>query len=99
MKILRSVNRRGSSIETAGYFTVLKAGNWFPATRLPKGLRQISVKSDLTSGADQPGRDAAVLARAMSIEDREIRPARFALIVISAATITYALLWWTSVPR
>jgi hypothetical protein len=35
MKILRSVNRRGSSVQSAGFFTVLRANTWFAASRLP----------------------------------------------------------------
>jgi len=35
MRILRSVNRRGFIVASAGWFTVLKPNTWFPASRLP----------------------------------------------------------------
>jgi len=41
MKILRSVNRRGFRIESAGYFTVLKPNTWFAATRLSGGFHHL----------------------------------------------------------
>ena len=38
MKILRAVLRRGSSVGTAGKFTILNSSTWFAASRLPDGI-------------------------------------------------------------
>jgi hypothetical protein len=38
MRILRAVIRRGSSVGTAGKFTILTPGTWFAASRLPDGI-------------------------------------------------------------
>jgi hypothetical protein len=51
MKILRSVNRRGFRMESAGWFTVLRPNTWFAAARLPGGLRYLVGQS---KGAASP---------------------------------------------
>jgi hypothetical protein len=42
MKILRSVNHRGFSVGSAGWFTVLRPTYRFAASRLPAGFRHRS---------------------------------------------------------
>jgi hypothetical protein len=40
-KNLHTWNRRGFSVASAGYFTVLKPTGWFAASRLPGGFRYV----------------------------------------------------------
>jgi hypothetical protein len=105
MKILRSLTRRGSRVESAGYFTVLMSGEWFPASRLPQGFHRHpgQLKDNDALGLEtlnQAGNpQAAFLSQTMKLSKLDRRPMRFALIVMSAAAITYALLWWIGNPR
>lgn len=101
MKILRSVNRRGFDVGTAGWFTVLKPNSWFPATRLPRPLKWsgIPVKEiagkDALNGADSPF-SAAPMAVAETVENGHLL--RAASIVCGALAITSAMLWWIMHP-
>ncbi len=45
MKILRSVNRRGFNLGTAGWFTIQKPSTWFAASRLPNTSYHLSGQS------------------------------------------------------
>jgi len=92
MKILRSVTRRGFSVGTAGYFSVLKPNTWFPASRLPDspyhlGDRYIGTAEPVSL---EPARPPQILAPA-GHDHRLMRPA---LVVLAAAVITSVLLWW-----
>jgi hypothetical protein len=102
MKILRSVNRRGFNIGTAGWFTVLRQNTWFPASRMPGRFRYEG------QGTTQPlvpgqtvlnhvyGQEAKVPSRQPRLSAQDtVRPA---LITLAAAALTSVLLWWIMHP-
>jgi hypothetical protein len=107
MKILRSVNRRGSTIESAGYFTVLKSNTWFPASRLRESFGDLVGQSEGIAPAPEsisvPELKAArcadkqettlPLQTMMPCTDDQ-RPVRLVLIVLAAAAITLITLFW-----
>jgi hypothetical protein len=106
MKILRSVSRRGFSVGTAGWFTVLRPNTWFPASRLPKAARGFesptkgaaeTAEGQGALGGDR-GQAKAVrwLAMERSAEDRH--RIRSASAVLGALAITSAMLWWIMHP-
>jgi hypothetical protein len=106
MKILRSVNRRGFSIGSAGFFTILKPNTWFPATRLPARFSRARVGSGgaaevSTRVADQntPAQQRAMPSSYMKLIARDHRVMRPALIILAATAITLILLLWIAHPR
>jgi hypothetical protein len=96
MKILRSVNRRGFSVGTAGWFTVLRPNTWFPASRLPGKFHYPRGRSN--GAAELDGRETTVRFQAMTLGVRDRRLMRPALIVLAAIAITSVLLWWIMHP-
>ena len=91
MKILRSVNRRGFNVGSAGYFSVLKPNTWFPASRLPVPFRYRASQSAETS----PVRQGAVIPpniMTLSVEHRGLL--HLILVGLAAIAITSGLLWW-----
>jgi len=90
MKILRSVNRRGFSIASAGYFTVLKPNSWFPASRLttprPHPGRPVDGPQSAVTETQAP--------RIITLNGHDPRLLRRALIALVAMTITSLLLLW-----
>jgi hypothetical protein len=111
MKILRSVNRRGSTIGSAGYFSVLNSNTWFPASRLRESFGDSLGQSE---GAALPHRPKPILAQEAptDADNQETamplqiltpstaghRPIRAALIVLTAAAITLIMLCWIAQP-
>ena len=97
MKILRSVNRRGFNVGTAGWFTVLKPNTWFPASRLSKAMPPLGVRARGT-GPGTNGASGLVrwLAMERSVEDRNRM--RLASAILGALAITSAMLWWIMHP-
>ena len=93
MKLLRSITRRGFEIGTAGWFTVLKPNTWFPASRLPGRFRYRSSTSAGTTAMDR-----AISLRIILPITKDRRLVRSALVVLAAAAITSALLWWIMHP-
>jgi hypothetical protein len=95
MRILRSVNRRGFSVGSAGWFTVLRPNQWFPATRLPEGHRHISSQA-MAVEASRGRVDTAVTAppQITSLSSRDPGLVRPALTVLAAIAIASFLLWW-----
>jgi len=93
MKLLRSITRRGFNIGTAGWFTVLKPNTWFPASRLPGRFRYRGSQS-----AESTAVDPAISLRIMIPSTTDRRPARSALVILAAAAVTSALLWWIMHP-
>jgi len=102
MKILRSVNRRGFSVGTAGWFTILRPNTWFPASRLRKtpvgfGIQaqgteeQVPASGVLGDGRVQ-ARAVRWLASEWSAADRN--RVRAASAIASALAITAGMLWW-----
>lgn len=93
MKLLRSITRRGFEIGTAGWFTVLKPNTWFPASRLPGRFRYRS-----SAPAGTTSMDRAISLRITLPTTKDRRLVRSALVVLAAAAITSALLWWIMHP-
>jgi hypothetical protein len=102
----RSWNRREFNVSTAGWFTVLKPAGWFStASRLTAGspnLAGSSRRSAASATSALEGNALGLAARRGTIVPPEIlKPGtqdrsllRVALIVFSAAAITFGLLWW-----
>jgi RsiW-degrading membrane proteinase PrsW (M82 family) len=102
MKILRSVNRRGFNLGTAGYFTVLKPNSWFAASRLPDAFRHLSRQSNAVKSPSLErkavdhacSRESTLSLQAMKLSAHDRNPMRLALAVLAAIAIIWALLWW-----
>lgn len=99
MKILRSVMRRGFSVGSAGYFTVLKPNTWFAASRLSDSFRYPmdrykGVAEGQNSLDFQAGQAAKMPSLLVRWRPQEPRRVRMALILLAAIMITAALLWW-----
>jgi hypothetical protein len=106
MKILRSVNRRGFNVGTAGWFTVLKPNTWFAASRLQGASRPFTgqvmgtwhqgPKGHATTAGAFPasGRETAVSLQALKLSAHDRSPMRLALAATAAIAITSGLLWW-----
>ena len=95
MKILRAVLRRGSSVEPAGYYSLLKANTWFPASRLPVPFRFRGNKSAATPALKDSGNpEAAIPPKIMPLSAERPRLLRLALIVLAALAILSVMLWW-----
>jgi len=102
MKILRSVTRRGFSVGTAGWFTVLRPNTWFPSSRYPERHRHIVGQAaalpvpipglKASSGADSRG--ATMPPRIVEIRRENRSLTHMGLIVMAAIAITSVLLWW-----
>src|SRR3954447_7204550 len=101
MKILRSVSRRGFSVGTAGWFTVLRPNTWFPASRLRKSHidfgphRQQTERGALGEGSG-PVRAGQWAAQERRTEDRNRM--RSASAILGALAITSVMLWWIMHP-
>jgi len=100
MKILRSVNRRGFSVGTAGWFTVLRPNTWFPASRFP-------VSHSLGRGTALPGhvssghsdmQKTSTLSQPLELSPTGLRMGRSISIIAGAFGITSILLWWIMQP-
>jgi len=107
MRILRSLNRRGFNVGTAGYFSVLRQNTWFAASRLSDGFESLIGRSNRgvptgSVGQETWGRLSAqgttVLPPALELIPDEHRPLRAAFIVCAAIAITLGLLWWIMHP-
>lgn len=92
MKILRAVNRRGFSLGTAGWFTVLKPNTWFAASRLRDGRPYSSGRAKSIAGPGSENLKAPSLIVNLSTYDSGL--VRMALTFLVAIAITAALLWW-----
>jgi len=101
MKILRSVIQRGFRVGTAGWFTVLRANTWFPASRLPNshpsfGLQTQQTERSALGGGTGPVRAGQWLALERRAEDRNRM--RSVSAIVGALAITSAMLWWIMHP-
>jgi len=104
----RSRNRREFNVTTTGWFTVLKPTRWSSAARLPDGLRYLvggARQTAVPTPALMPAQEQKVLgqagARQTTMSPQIAMPNTYdhslmrpALIVLAAAAITLALLWW-----
>jgi len=106
MKILRSVNRRGFSVGTAGWFTILRPNTWFAASRLPGAHQGFGIQTRGTAELATRYRAPKIAGAQASaapwqvIEARKQRhrPMRSASIIFGALAITSAMLWWIMHP-
>jgi hypothetical protein len=105
MKLLRSITRRGFSVGTAGWFTVLRPNTWFPASRLPAGFHSPPIRSTMAGSSGDPDHtgylgnlNAAVPVPALTVSAPAHHPLRMASIVLAAIATTSALLWWIMHP-
>lgn len=95
MKILRAVLRTGSSVEPAGYYSLLKANTWFPASRLPVPFRFRGSKSAATPVLEDSGSsEVALPPKIMPLSAERPRLLQLALIVLAAIAILSLMLWW-----
>lgn len=99
MKILRSVNRRGFSLGTAGWFSVLKPNAWFPASRLPGTFRYRRSQSTDAPAVHAEKHKTTVPPRIMVLTTKDRDLTRLVLVVLAAIAITSALLLWIMHPN
>lgn len=106
MKILRSVNRRGSSTESIGFYTLLRPNKWFAASRLPGSFHSLSRRSKSAVLAAAPeqktpsqanSKETTILLQTMKPSAQDPQRVRSALIFMGAIAITLLLLWWIMV--
>ena len=102
MKILRSVKRRGSTVASAGFYTVLNANSWFAASRLPSHFFTLSERSKeavsvaaLEEKAQNPlhNQGSTLSLSVMNLSAQDHRFLRAVLVVLAALGVSYALLW------
>jgi len=107
MRILRSLNRRGFDVGTAGYFSVLRQNTWFAASRLSDGFDSLIGRSNRKvpahSAVQQTPETFSAQGTTASPPSLELisyqqRPLRTAAIVCMAIALTLALLWWIMHP-
>jgi hypothetical protein len=106
MKILRSVNRRGFNVGTAGWFTVLRPNTWFPASRLRKTFPAYGMhaegRAEQAAGArpvgEAGGRATVARWRAMERGAEDRNRLRSGSAIFGAMAITAAMLWWIMHP-
>jgi hypothetical protein len=100
MKILRSVTRRGFSVGSAGWFTVVSPNSWFAASRLPRGSHCPVRKSSWAAAQEQmashraEGPEPTMFPQFVKPGTHLGPPMRLALIALAASAITLTLLWW-----
>ncbi len=103
MKILRSVTRRGFSIGTAGYFTVIKPNTWFPATRLPGSQRHsighVTGSPQVPEAAEASQTLATATPPRITLLGSDRSLVRLTLSVLSAIAITSEMRLWVIRPR
>jgi hypothetical protein len=101
MKILRSVNRRGFNVGTAGSFTVLRPNTWFAASRLSDSLHSLgkgaTLPDNVVSGRPDM-RETTMLLPTVQLNRQDPRVMRTVSVVAAAFAITSILLWWIMHP-
>jgi len=103
MKILRSLTQRGSSIDSAGYFSVVRPSKWFAASRLPRGfpffgdrwkvVAQLRAQRQGVSDHFE-GHVATQELQIARVIEEDHHFMRSALIVLLAVAASAVLLWW-----
>jgi hypothetical protein len=95
MKILRSVNRRGFHIASAGFFTVLQPNTWFAASRMPSLSAIGRVRGAGLAGLPEQNvsGNAANAPQIMRLDDPDRNWLRPALVVSMAVACAAFLLW------
>ena len=107
MKIRRTLKRRGFSVRTAGWFTVLRPDGWSVDSRQPGSLHPLTNRSNRVTSTLAPeqkvlnnleGQEATMAPSLMQLCTHDLRLKRTALIISAAMTITSILLWWIMHP-
>ena len=106
MKILRSVNRRGFSIETAGGYTFLRPNTRFTPALPPGDFRYLA---KLSKSAFPQAHDTSIAPPQFELipspyqgDPLYRRLLRRVLYVLAALALIYLFFWWTagfSLPR
>jgi hypothetical protein len=101
MKILRSVLRRGSTVQSIGFYSILNADRWFPASRLhdsteyPGDVAKAAASAPRQNPLSPPdGQEAPFLSEIAEFSAHDRRPVRSALILLAAIAIILLVLWW-----
>ena|ERR1035438_9784281 len=101
MKILRSLDRRNSTIVSTGWFTTLTPKRWFAASRLSGDFSYpVSHSKGAPSPQTQKGPghadslNTAILSQSMNLSTHDHLRMRSVLIVLAAIAMTLFLLWW-----
>ena len=100
MKILRSVTRRGFTVGTAGFFTVVSPNRWFAASRLATKSRPLVDQFEANPEKqqkvlDDPANQVKVALFLLPKTGKQDRHRiRLAATILVAAAITWFLLWW-----
>jgi ferric-dicitrate binding protein FerR (iron transport regulator) len=100
MKILRSVLRRGSTTQSIGFYSILNANRWFPASRLPDSSEYPSEIAKALASPPRPNalppgvQEPPFLSEIAEFTARDRRPVRSALILLAAIAIILLALWW-----
>ena len=100
MRVPRSQNRRDFNVAPAGWFSVLKTPSRTVALRPPGGYRSLANPSSAQGTSTETPEQLAAHLRTIKIPligdsgmiDRG--QLRMALIVVTAASFTYFILWW-----
>ena len=91
LKILRSVNRRGSGVASVGWFIVLKSNPWFAASRLRDDFYHLGGRPKPTARTDTQNLTTPSLDVKLNANDPSRM--RLALTILGAIAIASALLW------
>ena len=99
MKVPRFQSRRDVSVASAGYFSVLKTAPRTVALRPPGGYRVHANPSSAPTSSETPellaGRLGTIkiplIGESGMIDRGQVR---MALILVTAASFTYFILWW-----
>ena len=101
MKILRSVIRRGFSVGSAGYFTVLRPNTWFAASLFPDRFPNLHERVEAAVRQTAQEQKISGSPANQSTIHLELKPPpeplhlmRSALIVLAAIGITVFAFWW-----
>lgn len=100
MKILRSVLRRGSTVQSIGFYSILNAERWFPASRLhdsteyPGDVAKAAASAPRQNALPPDGQEAPFLSEIEELNAHHRRPVRTALILLAAIAIVLLMLRW-----
>ena len=92
------MNRRGFSVERAGWFSVLRPDARFTPRRLSWDFHYLG---DQPKGTDRVYVDSQKMAKPLQIlqaSTHDHSTSQSVLIVLAAIAITLGLLWWIAVP-
>ena len=99
----RTWNRREFNVTTTGWFTVLRPTVWFSASRLPGGFRYLigpskRTQPEQTAPDHAASQESAIPLQIVPPDTHDRHLVRAALVVLTAAATTLALLLWLANP-